>query len=103
MISIESIKDKINSLNRKHCFELLGFDFFIDCFFHVWLIEINTNPCIEESSKLLQMLIPRMLNDALRLTVDQIFPPVYLEDKNRFFPVEGHGDEENIFKLLINL
>jgi hypothetical protein len=35
-----------------------------------WLIEVNTNPCLEESSPLLGLLIPRMINDALRLTVD---------------------------------
>jgi len=40
-----------------------------------WLIEINTNPCLEESSPLLETLIPRMINDALRLTVDLTFGP----------------------------
>jgi len=38
-----------------------------------WLIEINTNPCLEESSPLLQLLLPRMMNDALKLTVDLVF------------------------------
>lgn len=37
-----------------------------------WLIEVNTNPCIEESSELLKSYIPRMLNDAFKLTIDQI-------------------------------
>ncbi len=35
-----------------------------------WLIEVNTNPCIEESSALLRELLPRMLNDAFKLTID---------------------------------
>ena len=35
-----------------------------------WLIEINTNQCLEETSKLLKVLLPRMLNDAFRLTLD---------------------------------
>jgi hypothetical protein len=35
-----------------------------------WLIEVNTNPCLEESSKLLKQLVPRMLDDAFKLTVD---------------------------------
>lgn len=38
----------------------------------MWLIEVNTNPCIEESSPLLEMLIPRMLNDAFKLTIDKV-------------------------------
>lgn len=29
---------------------------------HVYLIEVNTNPCIELSSALLEELIPRMLS-----------------------------------------
>jgi D-alanine-D-alanine ligase-like ATP-grasp enzyme len=48
--TLDSIKRKLNSENRKHCFELFGFDFLIDQDFTVWLIEVNTNPCIEESS-----------------------------------------------------
>lgn len=39
-----------------------------------WLIEINTNPCLEETSKLLKVLLPRMLNDAFKLTIDVLFP-----------------------------
>ncbi len=33
----------------------------IDAALDVWLIEVNTNPCLEESSPLLEMLIPRMV------------------------------------------
>ena len=47
----------------------------IDNMFNIWLIEVNTNPCLEESSPLLQKLIPRMLNDAFRLTIDKILIP----------------------------
>tara|TARA_B110000285_G_C14607200_1_gene373318 strand:- start:109 stop:285 length:177 start_codon:yes stop_codon:yes gene_type:complete len=39
-----------------------------------WLIEINTNPCLEETSKLLKDYLPRMLDDAFKLTVDVLFP-----------------------------
>ena len=48
--SVDSVRTKINPDNRKGCFDLLGFDFMIDADFTVWLIECNTNPCIEESS-----------------------------------------------------
>ena len=41
-----------------------------------WLIEVNTNPCLEESSALLKQLVPRMLDDAFKLTLDVIFPPL---------------------------
>ena len=41
---------------------------------NVWLIEANTNPCLEESSPLLSTLIPRMLDDMFKLTIDRVFP-----------------------------
>lgn len=47
----------------------------IDENFKVFLIEVNTNPCLELSSPLLARLIPSMLENALRLAVDPIFPP----------------------------
>lgn len=69
-ISMLSVRNSLNANDRKHCFELFGFDFFIDEQFKTWLLEINTNPCIEESSHLLEQLLPRMIDDALKLTVD---------------------------------
>ena len=55
------------------CFELFGLDFIIDDSFRPWLIEVNTNPCLEESSQILRRLIPRMLDDMLKLTLDKVF------------------------------
>ena len=45
----------------------------IDSSQHIWLIEVNTNPCIELPNKWLSAIIPRMLDDALKLTLDRIF------------------------------
>ncbi len=60
-ISQLSVKKKINPENRKYCMEIFGYDFILDEEINPWLIEVNTNPCIEESSPLLEMLLPRML------------------------------------------
>lgn len=43
--------------------------------FKVYLIEVNTNPCLELGCPLLARLIPTMVENALRLTVDPLFPP----------------------------
>jgi hypothetical protein len=51
----------LNLNDRKYSFEIFGYDFMIDAEGTVWLIEVNTNPCIEESSPLLGKLIPRMV------------------------------------------
>lgn len=47
-------------------FEIFGLDFMIDENIKVWLIEINTNPCLELSSPLLGKIIPNMLENAFR-------------------------------------
>jgi hypothetical protein len=70
LISLEAVKKKLNLNSKKQCFEIFGYDFIIDSNFNTWLIEANTNPCLEESSDILRILIPRMLNDAFKLTID---------------------------------
>jgi D-alanine-D-alanine ligase-like ATP-grasp enzyme len=50
LITFSSVKRKLNQNDRKHCFEMFGFDFLIDADLNTWLIEVNTNPAIEECS-----------------------------------------------------
>ena len=60
----------------------------IDKNYKPWLIEINTNPCLETSSPLLVRLIPEIVENLFRfiispyiidsfhrLVIDPIFPP----------------------------
>lgn len=82
-MSMSSVRTKINPHKRKYCFEIFGYDFILDHSGKVWLIEVNTNPCIETSSSLLKMLIPRMLNDAFKLTVDELFPKLFDREKTQ--------------------
>ena len=76
-ITMRSVKDKINKNNRNYQFEIFGYDFMLDEDFNVFLIEINTNPGLEESSPWIKIIVPRMLDDALRLTLDQLFETKY--------------------------
>jgi hypothetical protein len=69
-IAFFSIAKKLNPYRRKFCFELFGLDFMLDGDYNCWLIEANTNPCLEQSSQLLSVLLPRMIDDMLKLTVD---------------------------------
>jgi len=66
---------RLNPSAKKHSFEIFGYDFMIDEYLNPWLIEVNTNPCLEETSALLRTLLPRMIDDAFKLTVDVLFPP----------------------------
>ena len=76
-LTMRSVKEKINKNNREYQFEIFGYDFMLDEDFNAYLIEVNTNPGLEESSPWIKIIIPRMLDDALRLTLDQIFEPKY--------------------------
>jgi tubulin monoglycylase TTLL3/8 len=42
---------------KEHNFELFGLDFMLDESFNVFLIEVNTNPCLETSCPLLTKII----------------------------------------------
>ena len=64
----------IDTNRRMNCFEVFGYDFMIDSEFKPWLIEVNTNPCLELASLALRILIPGMLENALKLVVDSLFP-----------------------------
>ena len=97
-ITMRSVKDKINKKGKNYQFEIFGYDFMLDNDFNVYLIEINTNPGLEESSPWIKVIVPRMLDDALRLTLDQIFEPKYdftlnyknEEEKNNLKNVENN-------------
>ena len=39
-----------------------------------WLIEINTNPCLELCCPLLGKLIPGLIDNTLKIAVDPLFP-----------------------------
>ena len=99
-ITANIAKNKINGFNRKNCFEIFGYDFILDEDYNPFLLEINTNPGFEESSPLIEMLVPRMIDDALRLTIDKIFER---KDKNKNcsqFSVNNYNDKENMWQKI---
>ncbi len=62
--------------SRQTCsFEICGYDFMSDEDFNTWMFEVNTNPCLELSSPFLARLIPAMVENALKIAVDPVFPP----------------------------
>ena len=98
--SANASKNKINILSRKNCFEIFGYDFILDKNFEPFLLEINTNPGLEESSPLIKMLVPRMIDDAFRLTIDQVFERSDENRKKSQFKVDGYTDEENMWQYV---
>lgn len=69
--TMKAVKGKF--LHQKHTFELLGYDFIFDEELNTILIEVNTNPCLEESNTLLKAMMPRMIDDMLNVVMDPLF------------------------------
>lgn len=47
----------------------------IDENFKAWLIEVNTNPCLECGCPILARIIPILVENVLKIAVDPVFPP----------------------------
>jgi hypothetical protein len=108
-ISMNSAKGKLNKKECQFCFQLFGYDLIIDKNLEVWLLEINDNPGLSESSPLIKMLVPRMLDDAFRLTLDKIFETQYSDEiikddiYQSKFSVDGYSNSENMFDFICNI
>jgi tubulin--tyrosine ligase len=107
-LTLLSVKEKINIFNRSHCFEIFGYDFILDADFNPYLLEINTNPGLEESSSLIKEFVPRMIDDCLRLTLDDLFFTNYTHQTNTGpyhspYPVMGYPDEKNMWDFICNI
>lgn len=98
-----SIKDSLNKKDRQYCYVTLGYDFMIDENFKVWLIEINKNPGLSESSGIIKKLIPRMLDETFRLSLDLVFDSKYVNNDplnyKSAYSVEGYSDYESMWQL----
>ena len=52
--------------------------------FRLYLIEVNTNPCLEMSCPLLCRIIPELLDNAFRIVLDPIFPSPDLSSNKKY-------------------
>ena len=110
-ISMNAIGRKLKGIPKVLSFQIFGYDFIIDKEYNPWILEINDNPGIEISSELISHLIPRMIDDAMRLTIDKVFPTEYdkeviSEDGKTYvskYHLDGFRDEENLFEFICNI
>jgi hypothetical protein len=72
-LTIKSTADGLLDDKKNFTFEVFGYDFLVDADFRPWLLEVNTNPCLEISSSHLARIIPAMLENVFQLTLDSIF------------------------------
>ena len=71
--SFRAVIDKIDKSRLKNSFELFGYDFMLDENFRVYLIEANTNPCLEVCCPLLSRIIPEVIDNTFRIGLDPMF------------------------------
>jgi hypothetical protein len=109
-LSFKAVGEKLIKTPEVLCFELFGYDFIIDNEYNPWILEINNNPGLSISSPVIEKIIPRMMDDAFRLTIDKIFNTEYSSDcfdKNgnyrTKYKLDGYNDDENVFEFLCNV
>ena len=110
-LSMSAIGRKLKGVPKVLSFQIFGYDFIVDQKFNPWILEVNDNPGLEISSEIISHLIPRMIDDAVRLTVDKVFPTEYdkeviSEDGKHYkskYHLEGYNDEENVFDFICNI
>jgi len=107
-LTFNSVKDRINEGNRSYCFEIYGLDIILDSNYDMYLLEVNGNPGLEYSSPLIRTLVPRMIDDALRLTIDDLFDTKSscIDEKNQYvspYKVENYSDSEIMYDFVVDL
>ena len=95
-----AVHGKLDPKRRLNTFEVFGLDFMIDDEFKLYLIEVNTNPCLELACPLLARLIPNMLENALKIAVDPLCPPPENYSQKKAFV--GDPCPENRFELVFD-
>lgn len=72
--TVKAVYSKLDPERKQCSFEIFGYDFMLDEDFNLFLIEVNTNPCLDQPCPLLARMIPHMLENALWIGVDPVTP-----------------------------
>jgi hypothetical protein len=73
--TFRAVYNKVDPNRNQNGFEIFGYDFMIDEDFKVYLIEVNTNPSFEVHCPLMARIIPELLDNSFRLSLDPIYQP----------------------------
>jgi hypothetical protein len=101
-IAVNATYHKLDPKRKQYGFELFGLDFIVESNFRPWLIEINTNPCLELSSPTLERIIPRMMENLFRLALDPIYQASEDVPKSKSYYIYDNCLEKNRFELIFD-
>lgn len=96
---IASISSRVR--RKQYTFELFGLDFMLDNELKPFLIEANSNPCLETSGVILGKLIPEVIDNVLMTAVDPIFPPPTKSKPTKEFIAKDYF-RSNKFELIFH-
>ncbi|CAI2381666.1 unnamed protein product [Moneuplotes crassus] len=71
--SLQSVQDLLDT--RKGSTEMLGYDIMIDENFTPWLIEVNSSPTMESSTKVTAHLVTNVMQSVVKIISDYILAP----------------------------
>lgn len=57
-------------VHRKNTIELFGYDVMIDDNYNAWLIEVNSSPAMDYSTKVTTKLVKQAMKDVAKVVVD---------------------------------
>lgn len=100
--SIEATFLRLDRNRRLNTFELFGYDIMIDTDWKPWIIECNTNPCLALSSSHLSRLIPALIENTFKLTIDIMFPGPETCNGKRKFSVQNDVLPDNKYELIFH-
>jgi tubulin--tyrosine ligase len=69
--TFEAARRELTFQPKHNAFELFGFDVMVDADFKVWLLEANAEPDLKQTGTRLQFVIQDLVDDVVRLTVDE--------------------------------
>ena len=98
-MAFRACSEVIARQSREIGFELLGFDFMVDCDLNSYLIEVNTNPCLSTLSENQGVLINKLVHDTLRIAV---VPTFGLSPKENLVPPPDPHSHVTDFELIHN-
>lgn len=69
---IDAVSGELTFFTLPNCFELFGFDLMVDDQWHVWLLEANAEPDLQQTGSRLKPIVAGVIEGIMQLVVDPL-------------------------------